>query len=88
MDVIGMLREASRLASILFGRAWGDQTSRESKLRTLAEEAAAKKREAYEKWKKALRDHDGRAVVLYHDAYNGWSAELKRLHAQAAAERD
>ena len=86
-DVVGLLKAGLEVAGKVLSRQWGDQTAAESTLRKLAEEAAAKKRESYEKLREAQRAKDPAQVAQYLSAYNGWTAELRRLRERAAAER-
>lgn len=77
-----------RVAGLVLGRLWGDQTKEAAALRRLAEEAAAKKKEAYAKLRAAQRARRPLAeVAQWLSAYNSWGAELDRLREQAGAER-
>ena len=76
-----------RVVALVLSRFWGDQTKTEAGLRKLAEEAAAKKKEAWRLWMEAQKNGQSDDVVRYHSAYNSWDTELKRLQQQAAADR-
>lgn len=76
-----------RVIALILGRLWGDQTKTEANLRTRAEEAAAKKQEAYTRLREAQREGRMADVARYLSAYNQWDLVLKSVNEQAVSER-
>ncbi len=86
MDILTLLGQVFTAANKVMQRLWGDQTARAASLRSKAEEAVSKRREALMKLQEAQDRGDQQDVARYLSAANDWNAELKRLHDQAAAE--
>lgn len=85
--IIGTIKSVADIANKVLSRIWGTQTSEEASLERRAEKAAEEKHAALDRLREAADHGNTDDINRALDDINNWSAELKRVHAEAAAKR-